>query len=437
MRIILQRYATDEAAQHHSLSPAVINAHLDKEAAALVGAVVEVDTALNVPGLGQWVGRRQVWLLVMLLAGLSWLLPRAAHATHLRAGDIQAKVDTTPTHNPNRIFFKLTLYRDSSPGNAEQKEATLFFGDGKRSDIIPQTSEVTIAPQTTRIIFYFEHTYPGSGNYIASFIEANRPRGVVNMTASDTQTFYLSTTITIDPGLGANHLPVLRAPAIDRAAVGQVFLHNPAAYDADGDSLAFRRMYSQRSLTYPGTVTALPANYTPDHVICDGFRYPNNQAYNVPPQRPVQVSFKDNNGVELAQIGDTAIFQMNARTGQIVWNAPLRVGTYNVALIVEEWRKNALGYIKIGEVLRDMQIIVVAAVNVRPTITIPQDTCVVAGTVLSKSVTAVDVDGSGPNSPATAVQLTAYGGPLPPATFTQSTQGPPRAVGRFRWATQC
>ncbi|MFD1874757.1 gliding motility-associated C-terminal domain-containing protein [Hymenobacter bucti] len=382
----------------------------------------------------QWAGRRWAWLLVVLLVGLSGLAPRAAHATHLRAGDIQAKVDTTPTHNPNRIFFKLTLYRDSRPTSALQEEATLFFGDGKRSDAIRKTSEVTVAVETTRLIFYFEHTYPGSGKYTASFIEANRSADVVNMTASVSQTFYLSTVITIDPGLGANHLPVLRAPAIDRAASGQVFLHNPAAYDADGDSLAFRRMNSQRSLTYT-TLSALPATYIPDHVPCAGFRYPNNQAYGVGTQRPVQVSFKDNNGVELAQIGDTATFQMNARTGQIVWNAPLRTGTYNVAFAVEEWRRNALGYIQIGEVLRDMQIIVVAAVNLRPTITIPQDTCVVAGTVLSKSVTAVD--GSGPNSAATAVQLTAYGGPLPPATFTQSTQGPPRAVGRFRWATQC
>ncbi|RZL05160.1 MAG: hypothetical protein EOO62_19760, partial [Hymenobacter sp.] len=383
----------------------------------------------------QWVGRRHAWRWVMLLAALGWLLPGAAHATHLRAGDIQAKVDTTPTHNPNRIFFKLTLYRDIGPNTATQDNATLFFGDGKRSDIINKTSEVNIGFQTSRIIFYFEHTYPGSGSYTASFIEVNRSANVVNMTTSVGQSFYLSTVITIDPGLGQNHLPVLRAPAIDRAAVGQVFLHNPAAYDADGDSLAFRRMKSQRSLTYPGTVGSLPAFYIPDHVPCEGFQYPNSQAYGVPPQRPVQVSFKDNNGVELAQIGDTAIFQMNARTGQIVWNAPLRIGIYNVAFVVEEWRRNALGYIKIGEVLRDMQIIVVAAANLRPTITIPQDTCVVAGTILSKSVTAVD--GSGPNAPATAVQLTAYGGPLPPATFTQSTQGPPRAVGRFTWATQC
>ncbi|RZK31110.1 MAG: hypothetical protein EOO61_18450, partial [Hymenobacter sp.] len=50
------------------------------------------------------------WLLGLLLLGLAWLLPGVAQATHLRAGDIQAKVDTTAAHNPNRIFFRLTLY---------------------------------------------------------------------------------------------------------------------------------------------------------------------------------------------------------------------------------------------------------------------------------------------------------------------------------------
>ena len=369
-----------------------------------------------------------------LLAILSLLLANPAHATHLRAGDIQAKVDTTPTHNPNRIFFKLTLYRDTSPGSAQQLNATLFFGDGTRSPTVLPTLDAPIGFDTNVMTFYFDHTYPGSGSYVASFIEVNRSRGVVNMRISENQSFYLSTTVTTDPGLGLNHLPVLRAPAIDRAASGQVFLHNPAAYDADGDSLVFRRMVSQRSLTYTGP-TMLPATYIPDHVPCDGFRFPNSQAFGVPPQNPVQVSYKDNNGVELAQIGDTAIFQMNARTGLIVWNAPLRTGIYNVAFVVEEWRRNGYTAAKIGEVIRDMQITVVAAVNLRPTLKIPQDTCVVAGTLLRKNVTATD--GSSATSPATPIQLFAYSGILPPATFSQSAQGPPRAVGTFTWTPGC
>jgi hypothetical protein len=55
MAIILQRPTIDKAAQHLCLPPTVINAHLDKEAAAVVFAVVEVDATLIIPALG-WVG---------------------------------------------------------------------------------------------------------------------------------------------------------------------------------------------------------------------------------------------------------------------------------------------------------------------------------------------------------------------------------------------
>ena len=36
MRIILQRYTTNEAAQHYGLPLGIINTHLDKEAAAFI-----------------------------------------------------------------------------------------------------------------------------------------------------------------------------------------------------------------------------------------------------------------------------------------------------------------------------------------------------------------------------------------------------------------
>ena len=51
-----------------------------------------------------------------LVAGLglllSWLLPNVAQATHLRAGDIQAILDTSARPNPRRVFFRMTIYRD-------------------------------------------------------------------------------------------------------------------------------------------------------------------------------------------------------------------------------------------------------------------------------------------------------------------------------------
>ncbi len=369
------------------------------------------------------------WLLGLLLLALGWLAPSTAQATHLRAGDIQAKVDTTAAHNPNRIFFKLTLYRDNT--GAQQNSATFYFGDGTNTTV-NKTTETTIATavNTNVITFYCDHTYPGSGSYVVAFVEVNRSNGVVNIPNSVNRNFYISTTITVDPGLGLNRLPVLKAPAIDQAAAGQVFLHNPAAYDADGDSLAFRLIDCQEVLAFP--VGAVPAGYNPVPVPMAGYQVPNLVTVNgVLPQ---QVPYTGNPS---SPGGGNAIFVINALTGQITWNAPARLGTYNVAFVVEEWRRNSLTKIKIGEVIRDMQINVIATPNLPPKLTIPQDTCVVAGTQITKRVTAVD--GSSAASPATPVQLFAYGGMLPSATgsFTQSTQGPPTAIGTFRWTPDC
>ena len=77
-----------------------------------------------------------------------------------------------------------------------------------------------------------------------------------------------------------------------------------------------------------------------------------------------------------------------------------------------------------------MQIEVEPTNNLRPTITIPEDICVVAGTPITQTVTATDPN----NDPIT---LAAFGGIFPPATFTQTATGPPLASGTFRWTPQC
>ena len=52
LRKVLERLAADEAAQHHGLPAAAVEADLHKEASALVSTVVEVDATLVVPTLG-------------------------------------------------------------------------------------------------------------------------------------------------------------------------------------------------------------------------------------------------------------------------------------------------------------------------------------------------------------------------------------------------
>ena len=53
MTIIIYSHATYEASQHHRLLLAVVYAHLDRESAAHVGVMVEVDVAVLIPALGQ------------------------------------------------------------------------------------------------------------------------------------------------------------------------------------------------------------------------------------------------------------------------------------------------------------------------------------------------------------------------------------------------
>ncbi|MBD2722271.1 T9SS type B sorting domain-containing protein [Hymenobacter armeniacus] len=383
--------------------------------------------------------RVRAWAPAALLLGVLLVLggwPRAAQATHLRAGDIQAKVDTTSPGNPRRIFFKMILYTDNS-SSVPADNATFFFGDGTSTCTpVPRFGgrrPVPGNPDTSYNIFYFEHTYPSSGSFTVSYIGENRNPGVRNTDNSVNQTFYISTTFTINPSLGRNRSPILTAPAVDNAAINQVFLHNPGAYDADGDSLAFHLRPSQQvPLGITGTQGA-PCSGTgtnnPAAVQITNFRYPNDPA--IAPG-PVQVAFP---GTPTGVPGAPAIFVQDPYTGQITWNAPISLGPYNVAFEVEEWRRTPLGRSKIGSVIRDMQIIVTAAANLRPLITVPADICVIAGQTVTGNVTAVDVASA--TAPQTPITLFAYSGIIPPASFRQTQSGPPQASGTFTWNTDC
>jgi len=370
---------------------------------------------------------RPIWWLAFLVVALAGLRPQLARASHLRAGDIQAKVDTI-TGNPNHIFFRLTLYRNSATNAATQESVTMYFGDGTRTDNIPKVSELPLTSDTNILIFNVDHFYSGAGRYRVSFVGENRVEGVVNMTASAGHTFYISSSLTINPVYGRNHSPVLRAPAIDKAAIGQVFLHNPAGYDADGDSLAYHLNPSRQ--VQGGVEVANRNNNTPDSVTCTGYVYPNSP--NILP-RALQVAY---GCVPAGRPGEAAIIVQDPVTGQITWNAPSRAGFYNIAFVVEEWRRTANGRILIGSVIRDMQIIVSATTNVPPTITVPADVCVVAGTPVTLRVSATDGTGPGAQGGATPLSLFAYSGILPPATFQQTTTGT-TVAGTFNWTPDC
>lgn len=345
-----------------------------------------------------------------------------SHATHVRAGEITAR-----RISDRDLTYELTLntYHDEIGGRMAsdgQGDVTFcirpFSGGTGSTLLVKRTKRVLINPATSLNVFSDKFTFSSPGVYVISVGIENRNDGVVNMANSVNTPFYVETVLVINASLGLNRTPVMLNPPLDSARVGQKFCHNPAAFDADGDSLSYRLSIPKQGT--PGTCINRNVN---------GYRDP---ALGVDPNAKNELQ----NG--------PATFTINPITGDLCWDSPAVAGIYNVAFIIEEWRDG----VKIGEVVRDMQIVVADALNKRPLIDPIANVCVEAGQTVTQLVKAMDPDNN-------RLLLSAYGGVFnldpegksisPPliapdfATFTPSAtqaQSSP-AVGTFRWLTNC
>ncbi|RRB06528.1 T9SS type B sorting domain-containing protein [Larkinella rosea] len=354
------------------------------------------------------------FLWAMLLGLLAFT---ETQATHLRAGEI-----TTRRISNTSLTYEVTMttYHDEIGGKtaSDQQDPSYFcFGIGP-AVAVKRASRIVINRATTANTYVATYTYPGPGIYRITCTITNRNENVRNIPTSIQTSFQLQTTIVVNAALGLNSTPVLLNPPLDSARVGQKWCHNPAAYDADGDSLAYRLYVPS------GKIADEQGNCTIKAV----------SGYSDPTLIGV-------NRINEAGTGP-ATLTVNAITGDVCWDAPAEQGQYNIAFIVEEWRDG----VKIGEIIRDMQIIVTASPNKRPAIVVPDDICVEAGTLIQRNITATDPDGN-------RVELSAYGGPfnISPdgkvynpaiiakdyATFAPVTAQNTPATGTFRWQTNC
>lgn len=311
------------------------------------------------------------------------LSPFLLMATHQRAAEITYKHVDGLTY-----AFTLTSYTYTpSPANAYRDYLTIDWGDGTTSEI-PRVEIDELPDDISYNRYEGKHTFPGPASYIISCEDPNRNGGILNIPNSINVPLFIYSELVISPFIGGyNNSPVLLLPPIDNACVEQPFYHNPGAYDPDGDSLSYRLVtcYGAMGLPIPG--------------------------YTLPPA--------------------TNSLTLDSITGDLVWDSPPYQGEYNIAILIEEWREG----VKIGSVLRDMQIIVVACNNKPPAIDPIQDTCVEAGQQLTFTVTAHDPDSG-------VVTLTGTGGPLV-LTSNKAFLDPDPASGTghvttlFTWNTVC
>lgn len=308
----------------------------------------------------------------------------SANATHNRAGEITYRKVANLLYEVKIVTYTKT----SSP--ADRPELEFWWGDGSRDTIPRQSIDFNVGPDIQRNIYVGIHTYPGNGSYTMYFLDENRNADIVNMPGSVNLPFYVETKLVISPVITTNNSPNLLQAPIDNGAVGQIFLHNPNAFDPDGDSLSYELVPCKGTGGQPIPTFSYPAA---------------------------------NNS-----------FTLDAVTGDLIWDSPQTIGEYNVAMIIREWRNiPGVGLLNIGYVTRDMQITIYPPVNQPPVIATVNDTCVEAGTVLAFTVNATEPNGE-------LITMSATGGPFvtanSPATFT-TTPAVGTASGDFLWNTDC
>jgi gliding motility-associated-like protein len=314
---------------------------------------------------------RTTFFSILLLLCTSFRLS----ATHNRAGEITYTQISDLSFEITITTFTYTL------SLADRPRLDVEWGDNSISTA-PRVAIFALPNYYQKNVYKITHTYPGPGIYKIVVQDPNRNFGVLNIPNSVNVVFSIETILTINPAYGRNNTPVLLNPPYDKAARGHIFIHNPGAYDHDGDSLSYKLTVCTRE---------------------DGKPIEN---YTFPPA--------------------TNKFYVDSISGDLVWDSPPVTGTYNVAMEIQEWRNR----VKIGMVERDMQIEVFETTNNDPVNGPLKDLCVQAGDTVNFLVTSTDKDMDHISLKATsgAFQLAAC-----KAKFTKIDSVPGKAVSRFFW----
>ncbi|MCW5911199.1 MAG: gliding motility-associated C-terminal domain-containing protein [Cyclobacteriaceae bacterium] len=344
------------------------------------------------------------WRKVLILSGISVLGYFSAVGSHLRAGNISI---TRQNCSSTEFRILVVLYADMGspviPGGG-----ILNFGDGT---LMTTTSGdfvrgANLPNQVSVYTLDVLHTYSASNQpVLVSYEEPNRNGGILNIANSAGVPFYLESVILVSSTL-CNSTPVLFSPPVDIACHKIAFQHNPAAFDADGDSLSFHLAVPKRS-----------RNTEVDYASPDNESFYSNFASG------------SEDGLNPPSI------MIDPVSGMLVWDAPGAIGEYNVAFIVNEWRKINGNYTIIGFVRRDMQIIVAECSNRPPELIIPQDLCIYVGEFLEREFTGIDPDGN-------PVKVEVFSGIFDhnsnPTVVPQIPQfSIPPSLTTFKWVPNC
>ena len=258
---------------------------------------------------------------------LSLTLSLSGFSTHLMGGQIVANYISSDS-NGSQYALELTAYRDTAGiqmGLAA--EFQIFEQDTSgnwnylfNSTVIYDSTSGSLLGSVQTVygveIYTFNDTItlPGNGYYAIRWSECCRNGAIINMSNPLNESMKLLTYITVD-STNPNSSPSYLTPPVAYLPVHTAWQYNPLPFDPDGDSLVWNL---QVPLDDNGTVS--------------GYEFLSDSIYS------------DTNGV----------FALDSVTGSLSWSASL-VGHFVASFVIDEYRNG----VKIGEMRRDMQFIVV------------------------------------------------------------------------------
>ncbi len=246
-------------------------------------------------------------LLVLLLCIISYA---PSFASHLMGGQITSR-------NLGGLSYEVTLtaYRDTL-GVPMYLTTTFHYtevgGTWIQDKVINLSAPVNFGNGVEEYTYIDTITFPAAGTYDVWYEDCCRNAAILNMTPGG-ESFHLHNTFLADP---SNSSPVFLNPPIPIAQELVAFNYNPLPFDADGDSIAW--------------TLDIPLSSSATYVA----------GYTLPPS-------------------DSSMpFTINSATGEISF-LPNTLGHFEVSVLVTEYRAG----VAIGEIRRDMQIIVIPSIN--------------------------------------------------------------------------
>jgi hypothetical protein len=263
---------------------------------------------------------KKIILITSLLIGFI----STGYSTHLMGGEIVVQHDSGDDYQ-----VLLTLYRDASAGTAfiqtiqsfvleDQNGIQTVFSMSLSSGTHPVfgLQQGTMLPMSTypAEIYFFDSilTLPTNGTYTLTWTNCCRNAAILNLPNALSNDMTLSTSFKVDNSQFSSTPYFMVMPVIN-VPVNTPWQYNPLPFDPDLDSLSW----------YLGS--------------------PNSGSSAIP-------------GYTLPASDPNGVISIDAVTGTISWTASL-VGNWVYTVICEEWRNG----IKIGEIRRDMQFIVLGS----------------------------------------------------------------------------